>query len=327
MKHRFSISLASLALAASVSFGAGFGYLFQVEGLKGTCQVREPGAVEFKSAIKGKAYPYGTTVRTLENSAAALRLSEDYSLDIAAGTTLVPMRCEDSPDTRHLNLQAGRMTLFTTADGGDSLVVQTPVVDCTDFKGRSEFSLAVLPDSYDLSVQVASGGTATLLGPQFSIPDLKSGYRVRIRTLKDRSYTRILNTLGDYAVLIDNGNPEPVSIATVTRSAIKIWREHAPVGGREIVSVLAIGPDGKGRERFAFAVGQPLVASLAPQTWVEEAEGAGEEPDQPEEADAEDGETVDFDAAFGTDGDDEAAAEGGEEAAGDDGLFSDDFSW
>ena len=44
-------------------------------------------------------------------------------------------------------------------------------------------------------------------------------------------------------------------------STVKIWREKAPIGGRLIVSVLATGPDGKGRESYAFAVGQNSVVT------------------------------------------------------------------
>ena len=85
--------------------------------------------------------------------------------------------------------------------------------------------------------------------------------------------TRISDLLGDYRVFVNKGNelnPDtsdvdgnesllPVSMSS--RSTVKIWREKAPVGGRLIVSVLATGPDGKGRESYAFAVGKDNVVT------------------------------------------------------------------
>ena len=50
-------------------------------------------------------------------------------------------------------------------------------------------------------------------------------------------------------------------VAMSAQSMVKIWREKAPVGGRLIVSVLATGPDGKGRESYAFAVGRNNVVT------------------------------------------------------------------
>ena len=45
------------------------------------------------------------------------------------------------------------------------------------------------------------------------------------------------------------------------RAVVKIWRQHAKVGGRLIVSTLAIDPNGRAVHRFAWAEGRPQVAT------------------------------------------------------------------
>ena len=310
MKH--GISCALLALVASVSCVFGADELFQLTGCKGICQVRKPGDIEFQTAVKGKAYPFGTSVRTQKDGMATIQLSADDTLTLDSGTEIVPLLEKEGGEARRVvELDAGKLTVFTTSEGAAGLSVKTPVADCTEMHGRSDIALAAPSqklDAYILSAQAASGGSVTISGPQFKVPGLKAGYSVKIATASDRSLTRILNTLGDYPVLIDNGGAEPVSISTSTKSTIRIWREKAPIGGREIVSVFATGPDGKGRERFAFAVGQPLVAAAVnAQEWTEEAESSAGGGD---EAAAGEGE-IDFDAAFGG----EKAEDAGEESS------------
>ena len=298
---KYGINFALLALAATVTCAFGADRLFQLSGCNGTCQVRKPGEESFHEAIKGKAYPFGTIVRTAKDGAASLQLSGDDTVTMAADTCLAPLLEGEGDAARCVvDLEAGKVMVFTTADDGALLSLRTPVADCSGMHGRSDIAL-VPPtpknDAFAFTAQAASGGTITISGPQFKIPDLKAGYSVRIVTARDRSYTRILNTLGDYPVLIDNGGAEPVTISTNTRSAIRIWREFAPIGHREIVSVFATGPDGKGRERFAFAVGQPLVAAAVMQPdWAEESDSSGDDGN----GGAEGG--IDFDSAFG-DGD------------------------
>lgn len=307
------IKSALLAFAATVACAFGGDRLFQVIGCGGDCQVRKPGDEAFQAASKGRAYPFGTVVNTGKDGAATLQLSADDTVTLAADTSIAP-QLEGEGEAAHcvIDLGAGKVTVFTTAESGALLSLRTPIADCSEMRGRSDISLSTpTQHSYSFSAQAASGGSITISGPQFKIPDLKAGYSVKIVTADDRSYTRILNTLGDYPVLIDNGGAEPVAISTTTRSAIRIWREFAPIGHREIVSVFATGPDGKGRERFAFAVGQPLVAAaVTQQDWTEEADSTQEGGEGAEGG-------IDFDSAFGEDS-------GSSEGTSADDLFSSD---
>ena len=255
--------IAVLALAGSAA-AAPFDPLFRVVNLKGACQVRRPGATAFEPATKGKAYPYGTAVQTLENASMTLVFSAKDFARLGAQTLVTPAPNREEPAGKLLILEYGKVSSFMD-DGNptNALAVVTPVATCDGLNGRGELELSADETSYSVSAVASSGGSMRLSGPQFSVPVLKAGYSLRITTTRDRKLTRIQNNVGDFPVLIEKGGEEaPVSIDTSTRATIRIWRTEAPVGGRLIVSAFATGSDGKGRECFTFAVGQPTVAAI-----------------------------------------------------------------
>jgi hypothetical protein len=253
--------LAGVALAVAPIRAAPFEPLFRVVDIKGDCQIRKPGAAQFEPVLRNKAYPYGTTVQTLRESAATVQLSSEDAVRLDAETIATPTQTATGNVAVAIHFEAGKLVSNISAGmPADLLAIESVVARCNGLTGRGELTLSRPRDAFVLSAVATAGGTMTLSGPQFVVPTLKAGYGVRITTTRDRSLTRIVNTLGDYAILVDKG-AEQVSIDTSTRSTIRIWREAAPVGGRLIVSVFATGPDGKGKESFAFAVGQPTVAT------------------------------------------------------------------
>ncbi len=252
---------AGLVLVAGSLRAAPFEPLFRVFNPAGICQVRKPGGEVFEPALKGKAYPYGTAVQTGPASSATLLLSSRDAVKLGADTQ-VTMAVGGAPEERVLHFARGQLIGSMDASNPErALTVETPVGSLSALSGNCKLTLTPTPKAFELDVLAESGGQLKFAGPQFTLPVLKSGFSARVVTTRDQSMTRILNTLGDYTVQIENGSGAPLPIETNTRSAIRIWRDHAPVGGRLIVSVLATGPDGKGKECFAFAVGQPNVAS------------------------------------------------------------------
>lgn len=271
--------LPGLLTVASLQ-AAPFDPLFRVVDIVGPCQVRKPGETAFENATRGRAYPYGTVVRTPKKSSLTVVLSTEDTIQVGPETVVTPAHSATGGVGKALLLEAGKLIAFTSVDNPpDALTVETPVAQCSGLSGRCEIVLMPAPDAFILTAVASSGGAMSLSGPQFTLPKLRAGYSVRIMTTRDQSLTRILNTLGDYTVLIDKGTSQPEPIQTTTRATIRIWREHAPIGGRPIVSVVATGADGKGRECFAFAVGQPLVASSTSLDWnVDDAAATNEVP-------------------------------------------------
>ena len=261
---RLAVTGVLLALATSLQ-AQSFDVLFRVAGVKGVCQVKKPGAAAFEPVLNGKAYPFGTSIRTGKDGEAFILLSPDDSLRMSSACELSVSEPEGAPagSNRIVRLAEGKLDV-SVHDGlaEKALLVETSVAACDSFVGRSTVELRKTKkpqkDKLDLHLLVhTDNGAIHVFGPQFSVPKMKSGSAVRIESSVDRSITRIVNESNDYLVEIDNGSETPVSLETTTRSTIRICREQAPVGGKLVVSVLEVAPDGKGKGNFAFVLGEP----------------------------------------------------------------------
>lgn len=238
-----------------------FDPLFRVANVKGVCQVKKPGATVFEPVVNGKAYPCGTSVRTAKAGQAVILLSTDDAVQMQPFTDVTVLAPDGTDGGRLVRFDAGRLqTALREGLPEKAVVIETPVAVCDSIASRSDIVFSREKDGLHLDVSTGSGGIR-IIGPQFAVPRLKAGTSVKVISTEDRSLTRITNTGGDYKFELDNGTDTPVSIDTTTRSTVRIWREHAAVGGKLVVSVFAAGPDGKGRENFAYVVGEPLIAS------------------------------------------------------------------
>jgi len=238
-----------------------FDPLFRVSNIKGACQVKRPEATAFEPAENGKAYPFGTAVRTTRDSQALILLSADDTVQMQALSDVTVLAPAGTDAGRVVRLDGGKLQTFIREGLPEkAVVIETPVAVCDTIVNRSDIVLGREKDGLHLDVATSSGGVR-IGGPQFSVPHLKAGTSVRIISTEDRSLTRITNTSGDYKIELDNGTETPVALGTTTHSTVRIWREHAAVGGKLVVSVFAAGPDGKGRANFAYVVGEPSIAS------------------------------------------------------------------
>ncbi|MEI8242902.1 MAG: hypothetical protein WCI17_06515 [bacterium] len=261
-----------LAMAASLQ-AQSFDILFRVTGVKGSCQVKKPGSAVFEPVTRGKAYPFGTTVRTAGDSEATILLSPDDAIRLSPACELSVFEPEGSTanSNRTIHLEEGRLEI-AVRDGlaEKALSIETAVASCDSFVGRSNLELRkarnTVKGRLDLQLLVRTdNGAVRVTGPQFSVPKMKSGSAVRIESSADRSITRITNESNEYRVDIDNGTDTPVTMETTTHSTVRICREQAAVGGKLVVSVLETAPDGKGKGNFAFVLGEPaLTASGLP---------------------------------------------------------------
>lgn len=103
MLRRFNTALISLvaatAFAAPSNTGTvpAFPPLFQVVGVSGKCLIRYPGVDEFEMAVESRAYPYGCTLQTGENSEMMVIFGTGASVSIGASSLL---SVENSPETK-----------------------------------------------------------------------------------------------------------------------------------------------------------------------------------------------------------------------------------
>ena len=251
-----------------------FDPLFRIAGIRGTCLVKTPDSTSFESVAKGKAYPFGTVIRTDRDSEAQILFSADDVLRMSASSELTVAEPDGVAfaSSRIVRLAEGRVD-FVAHDGlpEKALVVDSAVASCDSLSGRGSVELQKGAkrgkDKLEFSLLArVDNGSLRVRGPQFTIPKLKSGGAVRINSSADRSVTRIENEAGDYPVAIENGTDTPVSVLdTSLHGSISIRREEAAAGGKLAVSVLEIAPDAKPKNSFSFVVGDlSLGVSIQP---------------------------------------------------------------
>ncbi|MBM4164059.1 MAG: hypothetical protein FJ222_06430 [Lentisphaerae bacterium] len=236
--------------------------LFQLIRVQGACHVRCPGDTAFGPAIDNKAYPFGTTIQTGPAGSAVISFTgTSATLDLlammGAATEAIVERAPDAPTNHIITLLAGEIQVLADRDTpAPALVVATPDYAVSGFSGRAVVKL--LPAAADListRVEVIKGSIA-IDGNQFAMASVPAGCAFRIETAADRSLTRITTEDGEAVITLANGTPEPLEFNAVPNATVKIWREYAPVGGRLIVAVFAVGPEGKRPECYAFSEGR-----------------------------------------------------------------------
>lgn len=280
MKMQFKnwIAICAVLLVGTSLTAAPFEILFRIMKLDGACEIKRPQDSDFETALKGKAYPYGSVIRTGSKGVALLVLSPQEAVTIHENSALELL---DSPgakdEAKIVRMLYGHVsTHVDNADEPYRLVLESPVARCVALSGAAEFKLSETASDMTFKTRAEGRSSLKIIGSQFIIPALHNGYGTSITSAKDNSMSRIENLLGDYRIFINTGekedapelvdgafNTDLITIDSSSRTAVKIWRTHAKVGNRMIASVLVTDANGQGKENFAFAVGQPSVASRA----------------------------------------------------------------
>ena len=293
--------LAAAMVAGTVS-ADNFNNLFRVMSPRGDCQIRRLGQEAFEPVIKGKAYQFGSFLRCGKNSEMVISLSEKDAVAMTADSVVTAKLDHENGNRRIVSLMQGEIKArLDVLNTNASVIIDSPVGRCVSMVGNAKIKLTSAPGEDTLEITAGASCQVRFVGPQFVIPELKVGQSIAISTLTDNSQTRIRDIAGDYRVFVNKGlefDPMPseseeadvlLPVAMSAQSTVKIWREKAPVGGRLIVSVLATGPDGKGRESYAFAVGrnnvvtrsnvfdQPVITDNAPAVAADATGNAGDD--------------------------------------------------
>jgi len=235
--------------------------LVRVVNIRGGCEVNNPDVGQFAPALENKAYPLGSVFRTGANHTAFLIFSVRESVQLFANTEVLVTRPEGNPDGRTVRLISGkiRTDLRDNLPEG-SFGVETPNASCKNLSGRGEYTLSSDANGETLLIATITG-SARVEGPHYHIPALRAANIINIQTAADRSLSRLTTVSGDFAIILEKGDEEPVKFGMSPKAVVKIWRENAPVGGRAIISTLVVGPTGIARHRFAYAEGRANIAT------------------------------------------------------------------
>ena len=234
--------------------------LVRIASIRGVCEANNPDVKQYAAAVQNKAYPMGTSFRTADGTATLIFSNQD-TLNLGTNTEVIVSACTKNPDARVIRLLGGsfKTNLRDNLPDGSFNVI-TEHANCLSLSGRGEYSVTKDAELDILQVGTVTGSTR-IEGPQFVVPALRAANTINIQTSPGRSLTRMTSVYGDFAVVLENGTEEPQNYTMTPKSVVKIWREKAPIGGRTVVSVLAVNHVGTAQHRFAYVVGRPVLAT------------------------------------------------------------------
>ncbi len=278
--------LSSLLGSGTVAAASTFDPLFRVGRVSGRCLILRPGLSEYEVAVAGRAYPFGSRIRTEGDGNLSILLSSSMQFRVGASSAVVVKDSPlEGPGVKHLLFESGSMALFLPMVDEDAvglpIVVETPVATFDRVAGRVEFRLEQEAEAHRLMAATAIG-MARVQGPQFAVERMRRSSSIEIVTAFDQSYTALRGKSGDNTLLVERGADEPYVSQFGPRAEVKIWRRHAAVSGRLAVSVMATTSGGSVHASFAYLEGESAVSEEVP-TAAPEAVGGGDPAEFPDE--------------------------------------------
>ena len=245
--------------------------------LRGACEVNNPDAGSYAAAIENKAYPLGSKFRTGPDSSVTLVFSAQESVQLLASSEIIVFAAEGNPENgRVVRLLSGKIKSFLRENLPEgSFGIEFPNAVCKNVEGRGEYAISSGVTAETLVIKTITGA-ARVEGPHYYIPALRAANTVDIQTSADRSFSRLTSISGDFSIILEKGEEEPVNYGMSPKAVVKIWRETAPVGGRPVIAALVVSPTGIAKHRFAYAEGRAGLATgelVVPGTEEQEEEG------------------------------------------------------
>ncbi len=264
------VLLSGLLGSSTVAAASTFDPLFRVGRVSGRCLILRPGLTELEVAVEGRAYPFGSQVRTEGDGDVSIMLSSSMQFRMGPSSSVVVGNCPvEGPARKHLVFDHGSLALFLPMleeDGvGLPIAVKTPVAQFDRIAGRIEFRLQKEAEAHRLLAATANG-MARMLGPQFAVERLRRSSSIEIVTAYDGSYTGLTGKSGENTLLVERGSDEPYVAAFSPGAQVKIWRRHAAASGRLAVSVMASAAGGSVHASFAYLEGESAISETLPET-------------------------------------------------------------
>ena len=290
-----------------------FTSLFRCERATGAVQILKPKASEWTAAKERHYYPFGSSVRILDEAGASgsaeFSFGPESSLKMEGAAEVATRPIEIGEPTRTVELKSGRVMLKLPRTLKEGLFcVTTPNFTCSNLAGESLFDYQQAPGGGDEVVLRCVTGTMTLEGRHFKIPRMAATNQVRIRSTDNNLFSWLRGESGDSKVTLDQGMvveknfetgeekdvPKTLEFTLSPRCAIKIFRRRSPVGGNMLVSTMTFDASGQIKNRCAFAEGRSNVNSgelvIAPAATAsaetEKAKAASEETEEVEAVEA-----------------------------------------
>ena len=249
---------------------------FRLLQIEGECHVRPPDARSFQPAEDGRAYPYGTRIRTGAGSTAVLEMATGNTCRILADASLVLTEVAGNRSHKRLLLDAGEIEVNLSDGfhaGGNKLDVETVSSIATPRGTRFRVAVQVQEDLYVVIIRCLDGSlqvVGRVFG--FEVDDLGKDDWVSLIAPMDHSFLRLKNLKGAFGVRIPEGDGDFRIVETDEGVTLKIWQQDIPDSDMIAVSVAITDREGR--------LVETVVATI-PRPEIEDYEGGTDEPVPP----------------------------------------------
>ena len=266
-----------LALSTAAAYAISLQPMFELTAAKGECMVKRPTSADFEEGEQGKAFPYGSLVKTGAGAGTTARLADGVLFVIGENAEVTIGEDADNKMIKTLRVDAGNVETALSdeflAECGLKVITPTALMDA---KAKA-FTLDVRTE-HDLTVVsiLCKQGTMRVYGPHFNIPDLNDDDFLSVASSMDRTFTRIKNIKGTFDVAFRDSDGKEKTVTTEPETVIKIWQRRSETGSKSIVTILVTLPDGTLAEAVTYSV--DAEAGTAPAETAEEEAEPTEEP-------------------------------------------------
>lgn len=232
-----------IAVSATVALSAPFEPLFRITGISGTCTVSTPEMRGFEKAEEGKAYPYGSTVKTERRSSALIVFSEGNQCRLLANCTVTINEKSKDKSLKVIKLDAGKIEVELEEGFSEhnALDVETATAICGAI-GCTYSVEAMTQDGLTVTVVVVDDGKVRVYTRDFSaMMDSKDSFSVA--GSNDGLFTRLRNITGTIPITVRDSKGTDRVIETKPEAVFKIWRRETDEG--TVVTILIAAPSGE----------------------------------------------------------------------------------
>ncbi len=254
-----SVSIALVAVVCLMIFTGSaqavkFDPLFRVTAVQGSCNVQPKGKSAFEPAESGKAYHYGSRIKTDRNSSLIILLADGNECQVLANADLI--MAEDARDSKLkiIKLSAGTVDVDLDpefAEDGYGLHVETAAAICGVVGSKGSVDARADKDMSVTTLGVTEGKWFSK-GDHFEIKELDAEDIISIATSIDREFTRLKNLKGQCSIDCKNSAGEMQTLEIKLNGVVKIWARSTDVGNNVTVTIIFTSPDGKVEQAFTY---------------------------------------------------------------------------
>jgi hypothetical protein len=255
-----------VCLSGTVSNAVPFDPVFRVLRTKGECQVALPDSWEFAPVKPGKAYPFGSTVRTGNiDSEAIVALCDDHECRVFAGTTAQFLDEKQDRENRTVNLLAGKVEVELDQKSKFTNRVHVLTAVGVAIGEKSRFT-ATFSRHGEISEALfeCNSGMIGVSGQQFQSSVVKEGSTVKVTGPNDLSWLRVQTVKGEVPYDLRNPIGEMVQYPTKAGAMVKINQKVAELTKTRHVMIWTLKPDGTTDTNYTYKVVAPT-ADAAPE--------------------------------------------------------------